>query len=704
MSIDPQIDLGAGLPPEDEEPISPPGVDVTIRLEESEYEKLGQRLIEEWNRYHAATESRRENLRRWRSAWEMMPAEQAAKRWRTASAIQSAITRIYCNAHAARLNQQILHATPPMSIVAKEPDVIERLGEIEDALTARFEEADWKKAAREVHEELPQAGNVALSVTYDIQTRRVPYVEIETDDDNLGALVESGVEPAEAMFDALKTDSRGVPKRRVQFENKVVYAGLKFKVIPWEDLVIFPATARDTDSAYGIGERVRIRGADLQRGAKSGLYREEAVEKLLAGPEDPQGDDRESRLDNAGVDSTGSAGEGAQDDPLYREYECGDLCWLDDFNHDNELEWAMVTVHIPSGEILRLHYLPWEHGQPHYILFPYLSRVRELFGMGIAELLATLQNADTALWNQLIDANDLALLLHKTFFYDPNSRFKADKVELDLGVPIALEDPTRNVLVPQFTPLPAEAYNLRQHIKDACDLVTSASNPSLGKTTDADKTLGEVQIVAAAANMQFEELAAGVAMTWAKVWDQARWLLAQFGDYDSGVVEYRKAATSGKLVTDEMGQQVPAVQVGGQLQPALGGMYFGAISTKLLRAEIDIVPTGLQQLADMQSRVAQATQVMQTLLQHPLTKQNMEIQRMVLDNYLQAIHFPLREKVMALVEQMLAAEQMVDAATMGGLMEQAQAEEQAQQLEAAGAPPEAMPGNGPAPPRLQVAA
>jgi hypothetical protein len=81
------------------------------------------------------------------------------------------------------------------------------------------------------------------------------------------------------------------------------------------------------------------------------------------------------------------------------------------------------------------------------------------------------------------------------------------------------------------------------------------------------------------------------------------------------------------------------------------GYSFEVIDAELLMAEVDLIPAGLRQLSDMQSRLNQASIVQNTALVHPLLMQNLPALAIILDQFLQATGIPQRQKIMALVEQ-----------------------------------------------------
>jgi hypothetical protein len=652
---------------------------VNIKLSEEDRQKLGHRLWYEINRYNAYTETRRGNVEQWRRDWEAFPTGRST-RWKNASDVPAPLTRVYCNNHTTRLNQQIIKAVPPFTAVASTTQALDYAPDIEEALTHVLEKADWQIAADEVHNELPIVGNCLLRVTFEIETRHVPRHNVELDDENFGLQLTAGQDFATAYWDSIKKDEDGTPTAHLDYEDVMTYSGVRFKVIPWEDSVIMPVTVRDPEDAYGIGQRLMIRGEDLIEGAAEGKYIKDAVDEVLTRQSYVTPRDRIERYDVQGIIPTSSGGNnGLPDrDPAYQDYMCYELNWRMDANNDGKMEWVIVTIHYDSKTILRLQYLPYEHGEPYYHLFRYIPRVRELFWMSVSEVIATYQDAATAVLNQIIDAQDYQLNMFGNFFYDSTSGLDPNKFELQLGRPIRV-DSVEGIKPIDFKPLPQEAYQVYQLFKEVCDLLTATSNPTLGKVTESSKTLGEVQLVAAASGMQFEEVASRVARTWAKVWDQVRKLEAQYAL--NGLVKFRR-----------------------RIAPA--GQIIDSIPREVLLEEVELIPTGLKQLADMQSRVQQATIVQNTLLMHPLTGPNTDVQIVLLDTYLQAVNYPQKDKIMEIVYRAVNAMRQVQMMEQQGMLP----EQQAGMQGPPGAPPPpqggAVPGGAPpgAPPSPHTAA
>jgi hypothetical protein len=637
-------------------------VDWTVPLEKEGRDKLGRHLRHLIEQYISDTEPRRSNGAQWRNDHEMMPAGRGT-RWKNSSKVPAILTHIYCENHRQKLNSQIVQISPPFTVIARRPEAQEAVPLIEDALLSSMDEAEWEEKADQLHNELPLMGNCFLRVDYTQRFRRCPKVKTPFEPDHFVALTRAGMSPVEAFLGAHQTDKKGRPKVQVMHDTVKVHDGVEMKVIKWEDGVILPSRIRDPDEAYGIGERLMIRGIDLKLGAKNGRYFQKEVDDLLTRSGDTMPSDRQEVLDAQGT--VANPYETTQEDPEYRDYLCYELCWLMDGDGDGELEWVLVTLHYETGVILGLKYLPYEHGEPCFHLFRLYTRTRELWGIGIAEKIACIQDALMTVMNQIIDHGDLMLNMHGNLVVDDTAGVDVTKAACTLGTPIRVDDV--NGVKPLVIPgLPPELYSMLDFLKSQGDLVSATNNNALGKTTDASKTLGEVQIALGQNQQISEEVAARVSRTWARVADQVRWLKAQYGE--GGEVRYRKSARADNFM-------------------ASGDNAFGVIDAEDLLQDVDLIPTGLGQLADLQSRIQVATQTMSTLAQMQLTATNTEVQSLTIDYWLHEIRCPKRQKIMQAIMKGLAAQQAVQGAELQAALAQPQLPPGA--APPAGAPPPA---------------
>lgn len=659
----PEMPEAGGYEPDPTDVTRPALGDFQVKLKEEELSLLGRHLVMEIDAYNEQNAGRRSNIKQWRSDWRVDPVP--SNRWPGASEVNSPLTRMYCASHASRLDQQIILVDPPLRATAKKPEAIQAAPQIEEAVTAKLLEAGWPDHASEVHQEVAHVGNVFTAVAYEEEVIRVPELQVEFSEQVFQALLEGDVPPEEAFGQAVAVDANGRPKTTLTFKNKLVFSGPRFRTIKWEDGVILPAHITDPKKRRGIGERLMLSGAELLAGVENDKYLKEEVAELLRRPSDDVPDDQAEDRDSQGLvaDPDTEPADG-HDNPAGRYYLCYELCWLKDWNNDGEEEWAIVTLHYASGRVLRVHYLPYEHGEPYFHLYRYITTTGQLWGQGIAEVVAVYHDADTALWNQWIDGLDLALNARNNFFYRIGS-FDPAKHTSELAQPIPVDD-LNGIREMNITPVPADMFMLRSNLKDAADLLTATSNPTMGKEAEGDKTLGEIQILMGASNQLSELYSSRVARQHSAPWDQFRYLLAQYGD--GGQVEYRKSAEPAQILEAEDpnappipgAEQMPVARIGGELVPAPGGVAFGSIPANVLRAAVDLEPTGITQIGDAQSRLQQAMVVLQTLTAHPLTAMMPDVQQEAIDGFLLAVRAPHRDKIMRMIAfnlQMQAAAQ-----------------------------------------------
>jgi hypothetical protein len=426
-----------------------------------------------------------------------------------------------------------------------------------------------------------------------------------------------------------------------------------------------------------------VPGVELERGAKSGRYIAEEVREVMARSGDTLPDSRVEAFDYQGIDPGEDGSTGLSKDARYRHYTCYELDWWWDANGDGHDELLWITLHYETRRILRIEYSRYEHGEPKYHWFPYLMRAREPFGGGVAETIATHQDTGNAIRSMLLWHAEFVTNMAGNFVVDDSAGPDINKFVLQMNRPIRVKE-LRGFQQLQVQPLPGELMTLYQQTKDEVDLVAGTSNPSLGKATDTQRTLGEVQLVANNANAIFEETAARVARRWARVWEQVRALEVQFAD--GGMIKYRKQASPGLLAPGTDGEPVPAVEHAGQTIPAPGGVGFLEVPSEVMMANVRLVPSGLKQLSDMNSRIQQALLAQKTLMESPLTAGLPEVQELVLREVLHAMRFSGTRKVMDIAGRALAAQQAVQEAELT-LAAQQPALPGAEMAPAAGGPP-----------------
>ena len=191
-----------------------------------------------------------------------------------------------------------------------------------------------------------------------------------------------------------------------------VYDWPRFDIIPIEQFTVFPSANANIQQSAGVAARFEVQARTLLDGARAGLYSRDAVLKTLelhgAGDGVRSPDDRQHRVgeqnsDTARVRQTVPLTEcywrmpGKQGD---RDEE-DDRCPADDW---------LITLHEPSGTVLRAHPTPWWHGQRPFVLCrPYPDSGGVLGDSILSAGAAHVQDAKTVLLRLAIDAMALGI-------------------------------------------------------------------------------------------------------------------------------------------------------------------------------------------------------------------------------------------------------------------------------------------------------
>lgn len=660
-------------------------VDYTIKLSESERKALATRLCREFEHYESQTESRRENAREWRDAASMMPDTASGEDWQ--SDARAPFTRLACQNHTTRLNQQLLGNDPLFTAVAKKPTfrapempqevpLPPLLPVIESVMNSLLEEADFPRIARRVHREVPIVSPCAVRVQWKRDVRRVPVLQVRTDIEEATLLMETGMDPVQAYLAPMDRDAEGNARLKLGFEDRVVKDGVDLAMVPFERLVMFPATAETRDELWAVGERLMLRGIDLQRGAEQGVYLEEAVEALLTRKGDNLPDTTVDRLDRSGLEDGGSVT--AQDDAKYQEFDCIQLCLLDDLNGDDALEWNIVTVHLESETLLRCQLSPYEHGRPFYHVFAYIED--SLMGQSIAELVAVLQDQGNACQQQFTDLVELLVASGGSFFYDKTAGFNPNRFTLAPGTQIPVDNINGIKPFDLAQNIPAALQHLlamMDVLKTQNEMLTASSNVALGRETDSQKTLGEINQVTNQAAQIFEDYSRQVALDWAAVADLVRLTAAQYADKGQVQAQLPADLFADPLADPAMGDSATV------RSSAAPEKVFQSVPASILRADVDLVPSGLSGYSDQGARLQRDMLVLNTLLAQPSVQQDPTITADLLAQFLQDVRWPDWQGLGGKLQQAAAMQaQMMQLQAMMGLQAGAAQQKQGEEAHA----------------------
>lgn len=650
-------------------------LDLRVRLTDEEQASLGQRLAKEIYFFCSALQDRMNNASVWRDDASMMPdnpvfndQSDQQNRYAWMARVRSVLTSVAARSAAQKLFQQVVMPHPPFVAVPLqqayqvngiELDLVQRGPDVEKAWDSLLDEAGWREACRELFfDELTVVCPTAMKVVWERQTVAVPVRKLQQDTEQMLALGQAGVNPQEAIVESIATDRAGKPKVNVEFEERVVQEGPVFSIIPLEDLIWLPVTARHQKDAFAVGERVRLSGSFLtkERDNKRGGYFPEVIDELLQTASDPPSYWEELYQDRAAIDADTPT---AEELPEHKEFACVELAYKGRLKNEKGDRWYWLTVHPASQRVLRACYMLDRHGMCPYEIMNYFGS--KLMGMSVGELNAVPQNAYTTLWNNFLDLVNILQASGASFAIDPSALplgMDVNMFTLAPGRQLPLRRPKDNL-----APLPI-ADNIPQalqaiilalgELKKDSQLLTSTSNVSLGKEAEGDKTLGEIQLVFGQDQAISEVNGYGVALAMARILEKFRQLEAQYC-----------RTTKRRFVTESDDGT---------------GLQHLFIEPELLAAPYRIIPAGLTASASASTRYQKAAMAMQAVATNPLTAQIPEIMFEALQSLLQALGVPQATKWITIAKQAYAQQQMMlqqQQAQQVVLQQQAGAQDQA---------------------------
>lgn len=240
-----------------------------------------------------------------------------------------------------------------------------------------------------------------------------------------------------------------IPKTVTKEEavTKKIFDGPVVDIVSPEDLLILGGDG-DTNKADTVIHRYYHTRSEMYALADQKVFDPDVVEEILEGGLDSEYTDSASalRIDkeaNSGIIQTNTAA----DTDRFEILEA--YCKMD-VNDDGLDEDVIIWVHSRSKKVLRATYLYRVFGEGYrpFAKIDFLKKRGHPYGMGVPEILYSLQKEIDAIHNLKIDYGTLSTMPFG--FYRAASGMKAETLELEPGKLIPVNDPTTDVFFPNM--------------------------------------------------------------------------------------------------------------------------------------------------------------------------------------------------------------------------------------------------------------
>lgn len=266
-----------------------------------------------------------------------------------------------------------------------------------------------------------------------------------------------------------------------------VRTGPAYDVIPYGDFLTLPVHARNKSQVWGYAKRFYRRVPELQAKAKAGIYDAEAVEG--AGTDDEASDQKTGVVTPPTQERTRA------------QKELWEIQLLVDFDGKGE-RWWRATIHKDRRQLLRLKHDDRTTRYLRWMPFPKSGSRGGAMDRGyslIGHKLITVIEEDTARRNMTADRMAMAagapVLRHYQALWDPFEQPWGPRASIDVR-------DMNEIKMLQVPDVPQSLFIWGQQIRQDGDRLIGQNDTALGVDTEQDKTLGEVKLRSAYAEVR----------------------------------------------------------------------------------------------------------------------------------------------------------------------------------------------------------
>jgi hypothetical protein len=267
---------------------------------------------------------------------------------------------------------------------------------------------------------------------------------------------------------------------KVEREEEVlqeVFNGPMLEHVPIEDVLLIGGQG-DPQAADDVIQMCYMTASELYALADQKVFRKEAVEKVIQAGEQYKAAEMVNQIKDQQLSSSGLGQlDRSVDVQRYQILERYARLDVDDSGIASEI---VMWVHQDTGVILRATYLHRinKAGLRPFFKIDFHLREQAEYGTGLPEILYSLAREIDAFHNM---RTDFGLISSMPFgFYRPTSSVKEERMPLEPGVLIPLDNPSTDVFFPQLGNKTSFALQEEQMLYQTIERITSISDLSLG--------------------------------------------------------------------------------------------------------------------------------------------------------------------------------------------------------------------------------
>lgn len=403
----------------------------------------------------------------------MTPIYDATNDW--SSTLHLPVTFTACKTYHARMFAAIMAIDPPFTAKARQGHNADRAQLIQELMGYALRE--WANNHKGVEQEVDKwlwrwitQGSGILKSRWD--RRFIRYIDVVD------------VEEVTGYIDTIDMAGGGQPTRmpiRVKREEEKevlqeTFNGPCLEAVPIEDVLL--VGSGDPNLADDVIHSYYMTASEILTMSDQAVFDSDAVEKVLASGRNYK---QAETVNSIKLQAAASSGTGQVDKQIdVPRYQILERYARIDVDGSGIASEVIVWVHEHTGEILRATYLHRVNkaGLRPFHKIDFHVREGQTYGTGLPELLYSLQKEIDAVHNMRMD---FGLISSIPFgFYRATSSMKEERMPLEPGVMIPLDNPQGDVFFPQIGQRTGFLAQEEQALYSSVERMTSISDLSLG--------------------------------------------------------------------------------------------------------------------------------------------------------------------------------------------------------------------------------
>lgn len=400
------------------------------------------------------------------------PIYQASSDWSSTLHLPTVFTA--CKTIHARFLAALMGIDPPFTVKARQSANVDRAAMIQEMM--RYTLASWVNENKGIEKEIDNwlwrwvtAGSGILKARWHRKFERyMDVVEEMVTTEYVSAPDESGgtvLLPIQELVE------------REEEVTAEIFNGPMIEAIPVENVVIIGGEG-DPQAASDVIESIYLTASELWQLADQKVFNRDAVERTINSGEDYMDAEPANGLKSMMANSSGTGSADNPSDP--QRYQILERYGRIDVDGSGISAEVILWVHVNSGALLRATYLRrvMQAGLRPYSKIDFHQREGQVYGTGLPELLYSISQEIDSVHNMRMD---FGLISSIPFgFYRASSSMKTEKMPLEPGVMIPVDDPSRDVFFPNIGNRTSFLQAEEQMLYQTLERMTSISDLSLG--------------------------------------------------------------------------------------------------------------------------------------------------------------------------------------------------------------------------------